>query len=595
MVISASQDAIADARSGDADATDGRPGAMRRRWRGRTRPDTIPQGDWPDLVGRLLALRGVSDAVAASAFLSKPGAQPDCSALPDIDIAIDRLARAVSAGESVAVYGDFDVDGVTSAAQLCEALSDLGAAPMPYIPDRFSEGYGLNIPAIETLHRDGATLLVTADCGTSSVEEVARARELGMDVIILDHHTVPPVLPAANALVNPRVAGATPGGLLELATAGLAFHVAAALHQACDRPFAADAYLDVAALGTVCDMAPLVDENRRLVRAGLPAIARTRRPGLRALIEVSRADPSTLSAEDIGYRLGPRLNAAGRISHAKLALELLMTRDEDRGRELAQQLDALNRERQERTLQAVDMATQMVEAAGEPPALIMVGHEDFSSGIVGLIASKLVNLYGRPAVVYERGATTSRASCRSIDEFHITDAMRARPDLFVRFGGHRAAAGFTVENARLEEVREHLVAEATRSLAGRELVPVLAIDCNLPLRQLRGEEIRWLGRIGPFGIGNPQPMFLARGVTVIDARTVGNGDRHLKLRLRDGASRGGASAATWPAIAFDMGACEAAPGDRVDIVYAVDLGSPSTNTLEIRVEDIRPAAPEPAA
>ena len=174
---------------------------------------------------------------------------------------------------------------------------------------------------------------------------------------------------------------------------------------------------------------------------------------------------------------------------------------------------------------------------------------------------------------------TSRASCRSIEGFHITDAMRARPDLFVRFGGHRAAAGFTVENTRLDEVREHLIAEATRAFAGRELAPILEIDCNLPLRQLRGEEIRWLARIGPFGIGNPQPMFLARGVTVMDARTVGNGDKHLKLRLRDGA-------ATWPAIAFDLGAFEAARGDRIDIVYALDLGR-SDGTLEIRIEDLR--------
>jgi single-stranded-DNA-specific exonuclease len=575
MVISASQDAYADLALG-----------RRRRWRGRGKPDVIPQGDWPELAGRLLALRGVTDAATASAFLGQPGAQPDTSALPDIDAAIDRLARAARSGECVAVYGDFDVDGVTSAAQLAEALSSLGAAPMPYIPDRFSEGYGLNIGAIEAMHRDGATLLVTVDCGTSSVAEVARARELEMDVIILDHHTVPPELPDATALVNPRVLGAAPGVLLELATAGLAFHVAAALHNACDRPFDADTYLDVAALGTVCDMVPLVDENRRLVRAGLPAIARTRRPGLRALMEVSRTDPSSLSAEDIGYKLGPRLNAAGRIAHARLALELLMTRDEDRGRELAQQLDALNRERQERTLQAVDLATAMVEEAGEPPALIMVGHEEFSSGIVGLIAAKLVNVYGRPAVAYERGATTSRASCRSIDEFHITDALRARPELFVRFGGHRAAAGFTVENARLDEVREHLVGEAARAFAGRELAPVLEIDCNLPLRQLRGEEIRWLSRVGPFGAGNPQPMFLARGVTVVDARTVGNGDKHLKLRLRDGS-------VTWPAIAFDMGAFAAERGDRVDIVYALDLGR-SDGALEIRIEDMRPAAPDPA-
>jgi len=557
------------------------PSPRRRRWRGRPRPEVMPQGDWPELAARLMALRGIADAAAARAFIDPPGPVPDPYALPAFDVAIERLVAAARGRERVAVYGDFDVDGVTSAAQICEALSALGASAVPYIPDRFSEGYGLNIPAIERLHGEGASVLVTADCGTSSVEEVARARALGMDVIVLDHHTVPPVLPDATALVNPKITDARPGGLLELATAGLAFHLAAALHEAAGVAFDAASYLDIAALGTVCDMAPLADENRRLLRTGLPALARTRRPGLRALMEVSRVDLGSVSAEDIGYRLGPRLNAAGRIAHAKLALELLMTRDAERGGELAAQLDALNRERQERTSQAVTLAMRMVEdGGGEPPPLIMLGHADFSSGIVGLIASKLVNVYGRPAVVYERGETTSRASCRSIEEFHITDALRAHAGLFVRFGGHRAAAGFTVENARLDEVRERLVEEATRELAGRELAPVLAIDCNLPLRQLRGEEIRWLARIGPFGIGNPEPTFLARDVTVVDARVVGNGDKHLKLRLRDGS-------ATWPAIAFDMGDFSAAAGDRIDVVYCLNSESRPDAPLELRVEDMR--------
>ncbi len=571
-----------DAISNGAAANTELASPLRRRWRGRERGDAIPTGDWPNLVGRLLALRGVTDDDGAVAFLGPPSGQPDAYALPALDVAIARLVRAVESQETVAIYGDFDVDGVTSTAQLAEALSSLGAAPMPYIPDRFTEGYGLNIPAIERLHQDGASLLVTADCGTSSVAEVARARALGMDVIILDHHTVPPVLPDANALVNPKLVGATPGGLLELATAGIAFHVASALHEACGRPFAAEAYLDIAALGTVCDMAPLADENRRLLRTGLPALARTARPGLRALMDVSRVDAASVGAEDIGFKLGPRLNAAGRIAHAGLALELLMTHDAERGRELAAQLDALNRERQEKTALATGVAARIVEDGGPLPSLLMIGHADFSSGIVGLIASKLVDLYGRPAVVYELGAETSRASCRSIDEFHITDALRAHAGLFERFGGHRAAAGFTVRNDRIDEVRERLIAEADRELAGRELAPVLEIDCNLPLRNLRGEEIRWLSRVGPFGVGNPEPMFLARDVTVVDARIVGAGDKHLKLRLRDGG-------ATWGAIAFGLGAFAAEPGDRVDIVYCLNSDGRPDSPLEIRVEDVRPA------
>lgn len=554
---------------------------LRRRWRGRPRGSETAVGDWPELVGRLLSLRGVTDRAGAAAFLGAPDGPPDPYALPALDAAIGRLLQAVQQHETVAVYGDFDVDGVTSAAQLTEALSSLGAVPVVYIPDRFTEGYGLNVPAIERLHRDGASVLLTADCGTSSVEEVARARELGMYVIILDHHTVPPGLPAANALVNPKLAGATPGGLLELATAGLAFHLASALHDAAGQPFDAEAYLDLAALGTVCDMAPLADENRRLVRTGLPALARTSRPGLRALMQVSRIDAASVSAEDIGYKLGPRLNAAGRMAHAKIALELLMTRDDERGRELADELDALNRERQEKTAQAVSLASHLVDE-GALPALIMIGHADFSSGIVGLIASKMVDLYGRPAVVFELGAETSRASCRSIEEFHITDALRKHADLFERFGGHRAAAGFTMRNDRIDEVRAALITEAEQELAGRELAPVLEIDCNLPLRSLRGEEIRWLSRIGPFGVGNPEPMFLARGVTVVDSRTVGAGDRHLKLRLRDGG-------ATWGAIAFDLGGFAAEPGDRVDIVYCLNSDGRADSPLEIRIEDVRPA------
>ena len=538
----------------------------------------MPQGDWPELLARLLALRGVVDVTAARALLDAPGAQPDSYALPALDVAIARLLRAVEARETVAIFGDFDVDGVTSAAQLSEAISALGGVPVPYVPDRFSEGYGLNIPAIERLRDGGATLLVTADCGTSSIDEVARARAIDMDVIILDHHTVPPVLPDANALVNPKLPAAHPGGLLELATAGLAFHVASALHEAAGKAFDAMAYLDLAALGTVCDMAPLADENRRLVRVGLPALARTRRPGLRALMDVARVDRSSVTAEDIGYRLGPRLNAAGRIAHAKLALELLMTDDEERGRALAFQLDELNRDRQQKTADAVALAQSMMGDA-EPPPLIMIGHPEFSSGVVGLIASKLVTLYGRPAVVYEQGADTSRASCRSIEEFHITDALRENASLFVRFGGHRAAAGFTAENVQLDEIRERLIDAATRDLAGKELVPMLEIDANLPLRALRGDEIRWLGRLGPFGIGNPTPTFLARDVLVTDVRWVGNGDKHRRLVLRDGK-------VSWSAFAFDMGEIAVAEGDRVDMVYTIEASGPE-RPIELRVEDLR--------
>lgn len=556
------------------------PPNPRRRWRGRSRPDVVPAGDWPDIIGRILAMRGIVDIAGARAFVAAPGPQPDPYVLPNLDVAIERLSRAVRDGESVAVFGDFDVDGITSVAQLTQALTALGARAIPYIPDRFREGYGLTVEAIRTLRAQGATLLVTADCGTSSVHEVAEARAAGMDVIILDHHTVPPELPDATALVNPKLPDARPGGLLELATAGLAFHVVAALYDACQRPFEADAYLDLAALGTVCDMAPLTDENRRLLRDGLRALAGTTRRGLRALLVVSGVDAKRVGAEEIGFRLGPRINAAGRMAHANIALELLVTDDEDRAMELAARLDALNRDRQQKTSEAVALAAGMLDGAAAEP-LIMIGDRDFSSGIVGIIASKLVDLYGRPAVVYEHGATESRASCRSIEQFHITDALRLCPELFVRFGGHRQAAGFTADNVRLEEIRERLVRSADEVLRGVDLTPLLNIDCNVPLRALRGAEIAWLARLAPFGIGNPEPAFLARNVTVLEARVIGDGDKHLKLKVRDGST-------TWPAIAFEMGDLIVDPGDHVDIVYTPVTGG-YDDTVEIHVRDLRPS------
>jgi single-stranded-DNA-specific exonuclease len=298
-------------------------------------------------------------------------------------------------------------------------------------------------------------------------------------------------------------------------------------------------------------------------------------------MEVSGVDAASVDEDDIGYRLGPRLNAAGRIKHARLALDLLLTGDEETGRGLALDLDTLNRERQRLTADAAALAAEIV-GDGEPPALIMIGHEDFSSGIVGLVASRIVELYGRPAVVYERGAETSRASCRSIDEFHITDALRSAEHLFVRFGGHRAAAGFTAENGKLDQIEAHLVAEAERALAGRDLAPVIEIDCNLPLRHVRGEEIRWLSRLGPFGVGNPEPAFLARNVLAAEARLVGDGEQHLKLKLRDGA-------VSWPAIGFGLGETGVQPGDRIDVVYSLSAGR--GNTLELVVKDLRKTDP----
>ena len=549
--------------------------APAKRWRVRPDPPAVPRGEWPPLIGRLLAYRGVTTAADASAFFAAEATAP--IALPDLDAATARLARACEAGESVAVYGDFDVDGVTAAALLSEGLESLGARPIPYIPHRVSEGYGLNIEAIDSLHGLGATLLVTADCGTSSIREVAHARGLGMDVMILDHHTVPPQLPLETIIVNPK----REDGVEEPAACGIAYYVLIALHEAMGRSVDEGRMLELAALGTVCDLAPLTGENRRLVRDGMRALAKTERPGVRALLEVSGGDPGRVDTELIGFSLGPRLNAAGRLAHARLAFDLLTSQDDEQAKELAKQLDSLNRERRQATETAVEIAEELAaDEAGAP--LLMLGHEEFALGIVGLIAARLVESHRRPAIVYQLGEEESRASARSVSGFDVTAALRTCPELFVRFGGHRMAAGFTAKNEDLPAIKERLLAEAGQQLAGRDFTPMIDIDAELPLSSIRGDEIRWLARMAPHGVGNREPVFLSRNVLVAERRNVGRDGAHLRLKLRDGA-------VTWPAIAFRQEGADIEEGALVDAVYALSADRLSNQGLQLRVLDVRPA------
>lgn len=557
-------------------------GYPRRRWRGRPRPAVLPEGPFPPLIQRLLALRGCSTRAEAESFLYGGSPALDPYRLPQMEPAIERLRRACRQGEVVAVYGDFDVDGTTACAILTEGLAALGARPAPYVPDRFAEGYGLNLHAIEGLRRRGATVLLTADCGTSSVDEIAFARSRGMDVIVLDHHATPPELPAALALVNPKLPGADADGLAGLASCGLALHLVAALHEACGRPYDPERHADLVALGTVCDVAPLTGANRDLVRRGLKALARAERPGLRALMDAAGIDPSGVTTDHIAFALGPRLNAAGRMAHARLALELLVTTDEGRARSLAAELNRLNEARQRATNDAVARAGDLIERHADRP-LVMLGDPAFSSGIVGLVAARIAEHWYRPAVVYEHGPATSRASCRSIPEFDITRALQEMPELFVRFGGHHQAAGFTAENDRLDEIRARLEAIAERELAGVTLAPVIEIDAAVSLQTVTGEEVRWLRLLGPFGAGNPEPTFLARGLEVVDQRAVGSDGAHLRLRLRAGN-------VVWPAIAFRQADRAPAPGQRIDAVFSFSTsGRNGDSAIELRIEDFRPA------
>jgi single-stranded-DNA-specific exonuclease len=505
--------------------------------------------------------------------------------LPDAGAAVVRLGHAISAGERIAVYGDFDVDGVTSSAILIDGLRALGGDAVSYIPDRFTEGYGVNIAAIDRLHAQGVRLIVTADCGTGSLAEIAHAKELGIATIVVDHHTVPPQLPDAVAVINPkRPDNRYPDS--ELATGGLAFKLIAALSSALGRRFEPERYLDLVALSTVCDVAPLRDENRTLVRRGLAVFSRTTRPGLRALMEASGVDPERADTESIGYSLGPRLNAAGRLSHARLSLDLLMETDDARAMQRALELTQLNQQRQQATAAAVALAKDLLAAEDPDAPLIFIGHQDIPPGIVGIVAGRLAEEYYRPAVVYQRGETTSRASCRSIPEYHITDALRSVPGLMLRFGGHRAAAGFTAQNASLPALKQALTRHAADALRGMDLAPALDIDAAIPLARVNGELIRYFSMMRPFGEGNPEPAFLSRGVEIRDCRVIGSDGTHLRLSLRDGRT-------TWPAIAFGQageGCAQFAEGDRIDVVYTFGSDGSGNGGLEMRIKDLRHSA-----
>jgi single-stranded-DNA-specific exonuclease len=511
--------------------------------------------------------------------------------LPDADKAIGRLQEALLSEEMVAVYGDFDVDGVTASAVLIEGLRNLGGRIESYIPDRFSEGYGVNIGAIDELAAKGVKVIVTADCGTSSVAEIEHASGLGVDTIVVDHHTVPAKLPDAAAIVNPkRLDNRYPE--TELASGGLAFNLMAALYEAEGRDWPADRYLDLVALSTVCDMAPLRGENRFLVQRGLQAIGRTSRPGLRALMEVSGVDPSSLDTDSIGYALGPRLNAAGRLAHARMSLDLLLESDTDAAMHRARELTALNKQRQDATASALALAREIVEEASDGAPLIFVGHEQIPSGIVGLVAGRLTEEHYLPSIVYEKGESTSRASCRSIPEFDITGALRRHGDLMIRFGGHRAAAGFTAENANLEALKEAMIAEATEHLTEVDLTPVIDVDAAIPLHRVDGALIRLFGQMAPFGQENPVPTFLSRDLEIVESKAVGAGSDHLRLKLRD--STGPGSKVIWPAIAFGVGAeriveMDMQPMHRYDVVYSFSTDRGTNGGLELMVHDLQPS------
>lgn len=552
-------------------------------------PSEVEQAlsEYHPVLRQILYNRGYRTAEQARQFLlAEPPAGSEPMNMLGVGAASERILAAIRHGENLAIYGDYDADGVTATALLVQFLNRLGAKVRGYIPNRFDEGYGLNNEALSLLRSEGVSLVITVDCGIRSLAEAEYARQIGLDLIITDHHHPTEELPIAQAVINPKQPQDNYPDQ-NLAGVGLAYKLACGLSEMGSiRPFVRsleEEYLDLVALGTITDMAPLIGENRALVKAGLQQIRRPQRQGIMALIGVSGLRPGNISAGDVSFTLGPRLNAAGRLESALDAYELLITQEVSKAAMLAQKLEIQNRERQEITRQLQMEAEQIALRQDGVPLLLFAAHPDFNPGVVGLVASRLTEQYYRPAIVAHYGPEFTRASCRSISEFHITNALDECSELLEHHGGHAAAAGFTVQNANLPDLMERLHSIAARELAHRDLRPTMNADYEINLSDLKPELLKYLDWLQPTGMENRQPLFVSRGLKLRAARSVGKDHTHLKLTVTDGRI-------TFDAIGFRMGSWLGHLPSTLDLLYHFESNEYNGQVnLQLNVRDLRPS------
>ncbi len=529
----------------------------------------------------LLVARGVTTPDEAASWMTHQ-APHDPFLIPDMEAAVDRLHRAVTTREPICFYGDYDVDGMTATSVYLSFFGALGANVRAYVPHRQREGYGLNAGAVQRLHDEGVSLLVTSDCGTTSHREIALANSLGMQVIVTDHHQTDETMPPAVAVMNPHRAGAR-YPFKGLCSAALAFKVAQAYATRYgEAPVPLESLLDLVALATIADAVPLHDENRRFVQDGLAQISRGARCGIRALKQVAGVTRDC-NAETIGFKLAPRLNAAGRLDHAMLGVQLLTTDSPAEAQRLADRLEQLNRERQKIEADMTSEAVASVDKDQLPPALVL-GSRRWHVGVVGIVAARLVDRFHRPAVVIAIDSKgMGKGSARTVDGFDLYQGLAACKDVVEAFGGHPSAAGVTVQEARLDELRERFAAVAADWTSGRAMVPTLQVDAEVQLAEVTTQLIREIGAFHPFGVGNPEPTFAVKGLEVMEARTVG--EKHLKMTVRQGRSL------PFDSIGFGMKSLvdRGIPArSRVDLAFIPELNHwNGYDRIQLRLRDVR--------
>jgi single-stranded-DNA-specific exonuclease len=572
---------------------------MKKRWISKS-PDETLQAHLSHtlkvspVLAQLLINRGLTDPRSAHSFLQpKLSELSDPMLLPEMEKAALRLANAIRKKEKIVIYGDYDVDGVTGTTLLFQCLSLLGADVHYYIPERINEGYGLNIQAIGNLAREGTRVLVTVDCGITSVSEAEEAHKKGLDLIITDHHQPTRELPRAYAVINPKLSGSTPGGFRDLSGVGVAFKLAWALGIVAGgkkrvstqyREFLMNA-MGLAALGTIADAVPLVGENRILAKYGLATLRQSTHPGIKALLERADLQGLAISSNHVEFRLGPRLNAAGRLEDARLSVELLIAQSPQRAAEIASQLEEKNRKRQGLQSQILDSAREMLGKGTniDSAEVLVLAGEGWHPGVIGIVASRLVEEFHRPTIIIALRGEMGYGSARSIPDFNLVEALHASKEHLLKFGGHAMAAGFRIKREEVKGFNNLINRFASANLKREYLEPVLTTDGELALSQLSVSLVRELGHLRPHGEGNPEPLFTAEGMRIAgEPARLGTSGQHLSLFLRQGD-------VSFRAIGFGMGTLlpRLEKAGTLSAAFRPRLSNWKDESIELEVEDIR--------
>lgn len=533
----------------------------------------------------ILLNRGIKTPKAVNSYMKKSLEDIHNPFMLDgMEEAAARIISAIENKEKIVIYGDYDVDGITATATVYKFLKSQGADVSFYIPDRFSEGYGINILAINKIARDGAKLMITVDCGITAVGEVEFAKTQGLDIIITDHHTCREELPKAVAVINPKRADSS-YPFSGLAGVGVAFKLvlALAIRLGMNTRDVFMEYVDMVALGTIADVVPLIDENRVIADKGINSTINTNNKGIRALMEIAGAGGKSIDANAVAFFASPRLNAAGRLENASLSVELMICDDSERAKEIAEHLDRLNAERKEIEQKIFEEAYKKAEEMGEDKLVYVISGENWNHGVIGIVASRIAELFYRPCILISVENGKGKGSGRSVPEMNLFDALSYSEELLTAFGGHSQAAGLSIQEDRIEEFTKKINEYAKKNMDVALLVSKLEIDCNLSGASVTMQAAKTLEALAPFGEGNEIPVFSMRDLKVIASQSMGVDKKHLRVRLSDGNN-------IFNAVGFGMGeyAEKLTPGTIVSIAFNMNINTYQGNeSLQLILKDIK--------